>query len=133
MRVGVKETVFEDLFQVSVQQTRGHLGAVDPGSADRLIIGDLDGLHVFQQKHPARAVFTVDTGDLDARIVGLANLGAGSRVGEAGVGSGALVGSGVGVAVGWGSAMVAVGGAVAPELPKPDVVSTASSTLFAWV
>ncbi len=56
MRVGMEETILEDLLEVGIQQLARHLGPVNSGRADGIIIGNLDGKHIFQRQHPARGM-----------------------------------------------------------------------------
>jgi hypothetical protein len=53
MRVGVEETVLQDLLHVGAQQRLRDLRPVDPGCGDRLVVAQLDGRDVFEGQHPA--------------------------------------------------------------------------------
>jgi len=50
----MKESVFEDLFEIGFGQNFRHLRAVNARGGDRIIIGDLDGIDIFQHKHTLR-------------------------------------------------------------------------------
>ncbi len=63
MGVGVEEAILEDLAQVGLEQPLGDLGAVDPRGRDRVVIGDLDRVHVLEREHAGRGVRPEDAGD----------------------------------------------------------------------
>ena len=56
----MEEAVAEDLLRVRVEQPRGHVCRIDPGSHQGGVIGDFDAVDVLEGQHAARRVAPQD-------------------------------------------------------------------------
>jgi hypothetical protein len=69
MGISVKKSIFEDLFQININQAPGYLPWFDTGCFDSRVISNFYGKHILQGKHPAGGVGPYNQGHTNVWLV----------------------------------------------------------------